>query len=157
VPSSLPFGAPPFDLIHDDDYAQAIDEGMRRHLREVAAIAGQTERPTFDNTFAALERSGQLLTRVLRVFAAVTSANTNERLQAIQTDEAPRLAEPSDAIYLDDALFARVRDVYDRREALSLSAEQRRLVERYHLDFVRAGARLAPNDKERLRELNREE
>ncbi|HEV8448713.1 MAG TPA: M3 family metallopeptidase [Gemmatimonadaceae bacterium] len=157
APSSLPFSAPPFDLIQDDDYAEAIEEGMRRHLREVAAIAGQTEAPSFDNTFAALERSGQLLTRVLRVFAAVTSANTNERLQAIQTDQAPKLAAHSDAIYLDDALFARVRDVYDRRDGLALNAEQRRLVERYHLDFVRSGARLSADDKARLRELNREE
>jgi peptidyl-dipeptidase Dcp len=157
APSSLPFAAPPFDLIRDDDYAQAIEEGMRRHLSEVAAIAGQSEPPTFDNTFAALERSGQLLTRVLRVFAAVTSANTNERLQAIQAEEAPKLAAHSDAIYLDDVLFARVRAVYDGRDSLALSAEQHRLVERYHLDFVRAGARLAAEDKERLRELNREE
>jgi len=130
---------------------------MSRQLHEVAEIVGQSEAPTFDNTFAALERSGQLLTRVLRVFAAVTSANTNERLQAIQADEAPRLAEHSDSIYLDDGLFARVRDVYDRRDALDLTPEQRRLVERYHLDFVRAGARLAAPAKARLRELNREE
>lgn len=157
APSSLPFGAPRFDLIYDDDYARAIEEGMTRQLREVAEIVAQSEAPTFENTFAALERSGQLLTRVLRVFAAVTSANTNERLQAIQADEAPRLAEHSDSIYLDDGLFARVRDVYDRRDALALTPEQRRLVERYHLDFVRAGARLAAPEKARLRELNREE
>ncbi len=130
---------------------------MTRQLREVAEIVGQSEPPTFDNTFAALERSGQLLTRVLRVFAAVTSANTNDRLQAVQADKAPRLAEHSDSIYLDDGLFARVRNVYDRRDALALTPEQRRLVERYHLDFVRAGARLASPAKARLRELNREE
>ena len=157
APSSLPFGAPRFDLIRDEDYAPAIEEGMTRQLREVGEIVAQSEPPTFDNTFAALERSGQLLTRVLRVFAAVTSANTNERLQAIQADEAPRLAEHSDSIYLDDGLFARVRDVYDRRDTVALTPEQRRLVERYHLDFVRAGARLAAPDKARLRELNREE
>jgi peptidyl-dipeptidase Dcp len=156
-PSSLPFSAPRFDLIRDEDFAPAIEEGMRRQLREVADIVAQSEAPSFDNTFAALERSGQLLTGVLRAFALVTAANTNERLQAIQAEEAPKLAAHSDAIYLDDALFDRVRDVHDRRDALALTPEQRRLVERYHLDFVRAGARLAAGEKARLRELNREE
>jgi peptidyl-dipeptidase Dcp len=156
-PSSLPFAAPRFDLIRDEHYAPAIEEGMRRQLQEVADIVARGDVPTFDNTFAALERSGQLLTRVLRVFNATTAANTNDRLQAIQVEQAPKLAAHTDAIYLDDALFHRVRDVYDRRDALDLAPEQRRLVERYHLDFVRAGARLGANDKARLRELNREE
>lgn len=156
-PSPLAFSAPPFDRIRDDDYVAAIEEGMRRQLDEVRKIAERDGPPTFDNTFAALERTGALLTRVLRVFAGVTSANTNDRLQAVQTEQAPKLAAHSDAIYLDDALFDRVRDVYDRRHALALTPEQLRLVERYHLDFVRAGARLAPEEKERLRELNREE
>jgi peptidyl-dipeptidase Dcp len=156
-PSTLLLGAPRFDLIRDEHFAPAIDEGMDRQLSEAAAVTSQDEAPTFDNTIAALERSGQLLTRVLRVFSAITAANTNERLQAVQTEEAPRLAAHADAIYLDDALFARVRDVYDRRDALDLTPEQRRLVERYHLDFVRAGARLGASDKTRLRELNREE
>lgn len=156
-PSPLAFSAPPFDRIRDDDYVAAIEEGMRRQLDEVRKIAERDGPPTFDNTFAALERTGALLTRVLRVFAGVTSANTNDRLQAVQTEQAPKLAAHSDAIYLDDALFDRVRDVYDRRHALALTPEQLRLVERYHLDFVRAGARLVPEEKERLRELNREE
>ncbi len=157
TPSPLPFGAPRFDLIRDEDYAPAIEEGMYRHLCEVRQITAQNEAPTFDNTLAALERSGQLLTRVLRVFSAITAANTNDELQAIQTEQAPKLAAHSDAIYLDDALFARVRDVHERRDALDLTPEQHRLVERYHLDFVRAGARLGAADKTRLRELNREE
>ena len=156
-PSVLPLGAPPFDLIHDEDYAAAIEEGINRHLSEVASIVAQPDAPTFDNTLAALERSGQLLTRVMHVFGAITAANTNDRLQAIQTEQAPKLAAHADAIYLDDALFERVRDVFDRRDALALSSEQRRLVERYHLDFVRAGARLAAPEKSRLRELNQEE
>jgi peptidyl-dipeptidase Dcp len=157
APSPLHFGAPQFDLIRDEHYAPAIEEGMQCQLLEVEAIAANAESPTFDNTMAALERSGQLLTRVLRVFGGITAANTNDRLQAIQTEQAPKLAAHADAIYLDDALFDRVRDIYDRRDALGLTPEQHRLVERYHLDFVRAGARLAPEDKSRLRELNREE
>ncbi|HXT17971.1 MAG TPA: M3 family metallopeptidase [Gemmatimonadaceae bacterium] len=155
--STLPFGAPPFDRIRDSDYEPAIEEGMRRQLREVDAIVHDTAPPTFDNTLAALERSGDLLTRALKVFGAITSANTNDTLQAVQTRTAPHLAAHSDAIYLNDKLFARVRCLYDSRDTLGLDAEQRRLVERYHTDFVRAGARLPEADKAHLRLLNLEE
>jgi peptidyl-dipeptidase Dcp len=156
-PSTLLFGAPPFDRIHDSDYQPAIEEGMRRHLAEVDAIADQAAPPTFDNTIVALEKSGELLTRVLKVFGGVTGANTNDVLQKIQSDEAPKLAAHTDAIFLNDALFRRVQSIYDRREQLGLSAEQRYLVERYHLEFERAGARLSEADKSRLRALNQEE
>jgi peptidyl-dipeptidase Dcp len=156
-PSALPFGAPPFDRIHDQDYEPAIEEGMRRHLAEVDAIANQPATPTFDNTIVALERSGELLTRVLKAFGGVTSANTNDTLQAVQTEESPKLAAHSDAIFLNDKLFQRVRQIYDRRAQLNLSPEQKYLVERYHLDFVRAGANLSEPDKTHLRALNQEE
>jgi peptidyl-dipeptidase Dcp len=156
-PSALPFAAPPFDRIRDDDYLPAIDAGMRQHLAEVERIAGQREAPTFENTLVAIERSGQLLTRALKTLGVVAGANTNDTLQAVQRDLAPRLAAHSDAILLNDRLFARVRDLYDRRALLTLTPEQRRLVERYHLDFVRAGARLSEADKSRLRALNQEE
>jgi peptidyl-dipeptidase Dcp len=156
-PSALPFGAPPFDRIHDTDYQPAIEEGMRRHLAEVDAIADQTAAPTFDNTIVPLERSGELLTRVLKVFGGVTGANTNDLLQKVQSDEAPKLAAHSDAIFLNDKLFRRVQSIYERRDQIGLSAEQRYLVERYHLDFERAGARLSDADKVRLRALNQEE
>jgi peptidyl-dipeptidase Dcp len=130
---------------------------MRRHLDEVDAIANQTAAPTFENTIVALERSGALLTRVLKTFAGETSANTNDTLQAVQTEESPKLAAHSDAIFLDDKLFQRVRQIYDHRAQLGLSPEQTYLVERYHLDFVRAGANLSEADKTRLRALNQEE
>jgi peptidyl-dipeptidase Dcp len=155
--STLPFGAPPLDRIRDDDFAPAIEEGMRRQLREVDAIAEQADAPTFENTIVALERSGEMLTRVLKVFGAVTAANTNDALQQIQSDEAPRLAAHNDAILLNDTLFQRVRTIYDAREQLGLSPEQRHLVERYHLEFVRAGAELPESDKTRLRAINQEE
>src|SRR5215467_7653870 len=87
--SALPYGAPPLDRIRDEDFAPAIEEGMRRQLSEVDAIATQQDAPTFENTIVALERSGALLTRALKVFGAVTSANTNDALQQIQIDEAP--------------------------------------------------------------------
>ncbi|HEV8497713.1 MAG TPA: hypothetical protein VGQ56_12660, partial [Gemmatimonadaceae bacterium] len=156
-PSDLPFEAPRFDRIHDEDYAAAIEEGMRQHIAEVEAIANQATPPTFENTIVALERSGDLLTRVLKTFGGVTSANTNDTLQGIQTEESPKLAAHSDAIFLNDKLFQRVRQIYDRRAQLNFSPEQKYLVERYHLDFVRAGANLSEPDKTRLRALNQEE
>jgi peptidyl-dipeptidase Dcp len=155
--SPLPFGTPPFDRIRDEDYLPAIEAGMRQQLTEVEQIASQPAAPTFENTLVALERSGQLLTRALKTFGAVTGANTNDTLQAARRDLAPRLAAHSDAILLNDRLFARVRELYDRRDGLALGPEQQRLVERYHLDFVRAGARLSEPDKARLRALNQEE
>jgi peptidyl-dipeptidase Dcp len=157
APSTLPFGAPPFDRIHNADYEPAIDEGMRQQLGEVAAISAQSAPPTFDNTILPLERSGQLLTRVMKAFNGVTSANTNDTLQQVQSDEAPKLAAHYDAIFLDDALFRRVSRVYDKREQLGLTPEQKFLVERYHLDFVRAGAQLSEADKTKLRAMNQEE
>ena len=156
-PSPLPFGTPPFDRIRDEDYLPAIEAGMRQQLTEVEQIASQPAAPTFENTLVALERSGQLLTRALKTFGAVTGANTNDTLQAARRDLAPRLAAHSDAILLNDRLFVRVRELYDRRDGLALGPEQQRLVERYHLDFVRAGARLSEPDKARLRALNQEE
>src|SRR6476661_3700823 len=155
--SKLPFGAPPLDRIRDEHFAPAIEEGMRRQLREVDAITEREDAPTFANTIVALEQSGELLTRVLKTFGAVTSANTNDTLQQIQTDQAPKLAAHSDAILLNETLFRRVRAIYERREELALTPEQHHLVERYHLEFIRAGAQLPEEDKARLRALNREE
>src|SRR5512142_815637 len=156
-PSPLPFRAPLFDRIRDEHYGPALEEGIRRHLVEVEAIAHQEAAPTFENTLVPLERSGQLLSRVVRVFDAITSANTNELLQEVQAETAPKRAAHYDAIYLDDALFARVDTIFRQRAALGLTPEQRYLVERYHDEFVRAGARLSPADKTRLRALNEEE
>jgi peptidyl-dipeptidase Dcp len=155
--STLLDQAPPFDRIHDADYQPALEEGMRRQLAEVAAIAADTVAPTFDNTIVALERSGVLLSRVSKVFGAVTQANTDDTLQRVQTEEAPRLAAHFDAIHLNDTLFRRIASLYDRRADLGLDSVQRFLVERYYRDFVRAGALLSDSDKVRLRALNREE
>jgi peptidyl-dipeptidase Dcp len=157
IPSTLPYQAPRFDLIRDEDYQPALEAGMRQQLAEVEAIANQTAAPTFENTLVALERSGQLLTRVSKVFGAVTQANTDSTLERVQTEEAPKLAAHNDAIYLNPRLFQRVKSLYDRRAQLGLTPEQTRLVERYHQIFVRAGANLSEADKARMRELNREE
>src|SRR6184192_1894790 len=155
--SPLLYQAPPFDRIHDADYQPALEEGMRQQLVEVARIAADSAAPSFDNTIVALERSGALLTRAFKVFNAMTQANTDDTLQRVQTEEAPRLAAHLDAIHLNDTLFRRVRSVYDRRADVGLDSVQTFLVERYYRDFVRAGALLAPADKARLRRLNQEE
>jgi peptidyl-dipeptidase Dcp len=155
--SSLPFGVPPFDKIRDEHYQPAIEEGMRQHLAEVEAIANQKDEPTFDNTVVALERSGDLLNRVLRAFGAVTAANTNDTLQDIQTEQAPKLAAHHDAVFLNASLFRRVRSIYERRCEMNLDDEQRYLVERLHLDFERSGALLSDEDKAKFTALNQEE
>jgi peptidyl-dipeptidase Dcp len=157
APSALPYGAPPFDRIQDSHYQPAIEEGMRRHLDEVSLIAEHESPATFDNTIIALELSGELLTRALKAFGGITGANTNDTLQAVQSELAPRLAAHSDAVYLNERLYERVSDVYEQRSEIALSPEQHMLVERYHLDFVRSGARLSEGDKSRLRALNQEE
>jgi peptidyl-dipeptidase Dcp len=157
APSPLFDQAPPFDRIHDADFQPAIDEGMRRQLAEVAAIARDSAVPTFDNTILALERSGTLLHRAAKVFFALTQANADDTLQQVQETEAPRLAAHADAIFLNDTLFRRIKSVYDRRATLALDSIQQFLVRRYYKDFVRAGALLSDSDKAKLRALNQEE
>jgi peptidyl-dipeptidase Dcp len=157
APSTLPYQAPDFTKIHDSDYEPAFIAGMAQNIAEVDAIANQTSAPTFDNTILELEKSGALLTRVAKVFNAITGANTNDSLQAIQERVAPKLAAHSDAIFLNDKLYQRVKSIYDRRDALGLNQQQKALVEYYNRNFVRAGANLAEADKAKLRELNQEE
>ncbi|WP_024891000.1 peptidyl-dipeptidase Dcp [Luteimonas huabeiensis] len=155
--STLPFQAPPFDKLKDADYQPAIEEGMKQHLAEVRQIADNPEPATFENTIEALERSGALLTRAAGVFFALTSANTNETLQAAEEALAPKLAEHSDEIHLDPKLFARVKAVHDQRDGLGLTPEQITLVEHTYRNFERAGALLSDADKAELRKLNAEE
>jgi peptidyl-dipeptidase Dcp len=155
--STLPFHAPPFDRIHDADYEPAMDAGMAEQLREMDAIANDPAKPTFANTFVAMERSGQLLQRVMHVFSGVAGANTNPALQKVQQDEAPRLAAHADAIHLNAKLFDRVKAVYLQRSQLQLQPEQLRLVEVTYERFVHAGANLSDADKAKLKQLNKEE
>ncbi|MDQ3817652.1 MAG: peptidyl-dipeptidase Dcp [Acidobacteriota bacterium] len=157
VESSLPFQAPPFDKIKDSDYQPALEEGMRRELIEVEAIADNKEAPTFENTIVAMERMGDLLSRVSSVFFGLAQANTNPTIQKVQSEEAPKLAAHSDKIYLNPKLFARVKAIYDQRDKLSLDAEAKYLVERYYRTFVRAGALLSDADKAKLSAINQEQ
>ncbi len=149
--NSLPFQAPRFDLIKEDDFQPAIDEGMKQQLAEVGSIIADPAAPTFENTLVALEKSGALLTRVLPAFSALTGANTSETLQRVQEYEAPRLAAHDDAIHLDARLFARIEAVYNQRESLELDGESRHLLVWYYDEFVRKGARLAEHDKAALK------
>jgi peptidyl-dipeptidase Dcp len=155
--STLPFQCPPFDRIADEHYRPAIDEGMRRQLIEIEAIAADPEPPTFANTIEAIERSGALLTRVSKVFFGLASANGSPEIRRIRADVAPLVAAHRDAIHLNAALFARVEALYARRGDLGLDREAEYLVERTYRRFVRAGAKLSADDQAALRALNREE
>jgi len=155
--STLAFQAPPFDKIKDADYQPAIEAGMHAQLAEMNTIAAQKDAPTFANTIEAMERTGQLLSRVGASFGMVTGANTNDALQKTQESLAPKLAEHQDAIYLNDKLYQRVKKIYDARQSSGLDAEQIHLTERYYQNFVRAGAQLGEADKTKLRALNKEE
>ena len=155
APSNLPYQAPRFDIIKDADYQPAFERGMRQQLAEMEAIAGNKAEPTFENTIVAMERSGRMLERVNNAFFGVVQANTNPALDKVQTAEAPKLAAHTDAIYLNEKLFARVKALYDRRAELKLDPEALQVLTLYYRQFVHAGANLAPKDKERLKEINK--
>ncbi|WP_229726718.1 peptidyl-dipeptidase Dcp [Sphingomonas alpina] len=152
--STLPYQAPDFRKIKTSDYLPAFAQGMKQQLVEIAIIANNPAAPTFDNTIAALERSGQMLGRVSQVFSALSSADTNDALQAIDTEISPKLTAHSDAIYLNARLFARVKALYDQKATLTLTQEQAQLLEVDYQQFVRAGAQLSAADQTSLRALN---
>ena len=156
APSTLPFQAPPFDKIKDDDYQPAMEAGMAAERKEIDAIANNPAPPTFDNTIVAMEKSGQLLRRVQAAFFAVSAANTNPALQKIRSIEAPKLAAHQDAIHLDAKLFQRVETIYKERASLKLNPESLRLVEHTYDQFVHAGANLSEADKTEMKKLNEE-
>jgi peptidyl-dipeptidase Dcp len=152
--STLPFRYPAFDKIQDKHYLPAFNAGMREDLREFNAIANNPQEPTFDNTIVAMERSGQLLTRVNAVFYSLLSANTNDRMDKIDSQMSPRQAAHADAKYLNKKMYQRVKALFDKRASLGLDAESLYLLERYHKDFVRAGAQLSDADKKKLKAYN---
>jgi peptidyl-dipeptidase Dcp len=156
APSTLPFQAPPFDKIKDEDFQPAIEAGMAQQQAEIQTIANNPDAPTLDNTIVAMEKSGQLLDRVKAAFDGVTGANTNPTLQRTKTIEAPKLAAHQDFIYLNTKLFERISVIYKQRASLRLDPESLRLVERYYEKFVHAGANLSDADKTELRKLNEE-
>ncbi|MFH9247358.1 M3 family metallopeptidase [Streptomyces lydicus] len=155
-PSDLPYALPPFARIRHEHYLPAFERGMAEQREEIAAIGSRTAPPTFENTVEALERSGAVLGRVSRVFFNKAGSDTDDALQALEAELAPRLAAHDDALLLDPALFARLDALYEAREDLALDPEQVRVLERHHTLRVRAGARLAADQQRRLRELNAE-
>jgi peptidyl-dipeptidase Dcp len=152
--STLPLQAPDFARIKDSDYQPAIDQGMAIQIKEVDAIAGNSAAPTFENTIAAVEKSGAMLTRVSKVFFALTQANTNEVLQRVRADEAPKLSAHHDAIFMNAKLFARVETLWNARATLNLGPEEATLLEVYYHNFVSSGAKLNDAGKTRLAEIN---
>jgi len=156
APSTLPFQAPPFDKIKDEDYQSAIEAGMAQEQAEIQGIADNPAAPTFENTIVAMEKGGRLLDRVMAAFNGVTGANTNPTLQSVETIETPKLAAHEDFIYLNTKLFARIAAIHQQRASLKLDPESLRLVERYYDRFVHAGANLSEADKTELKKLNQE-
>ncbi|MEO7311432.1 MAG: peptidyl-dipeptidase Dcp [Chitinophagaceae bacterium] len=155
--SRLPYQAPPFDKITNADYKPALEAGITQQMAEIGKIADNTAAPTFENTVVAMEKTGQLLTRVNNVFNMVTGANTNPELQDLQEAIAPQLASLKDAIFLNTKLFKRFETVYNNCMKLKLDAESKRLVEVYYQAFLLAGAKLSEDDKTKMKDLNGEE
>jgi peptidyl-dipeptidase Dcp len=155
-PSTLPYQAPPFDRISDADYRPALEQAMAEKRAEVQQIAENPDAPSFENTYEALEKCGLMLRRVENVFGAMTSANTNATLQALDEEMSPRLAALNDEIRLNSKLFARLDSVYQQRESLELPAEALRLVEVVWQTFQLAGASLSDDQKTALKALNQQ-
>ena len=156
VESPLYLRYPPFDLVDDSHYLPAFEAGMAEQLAEIDAIANRVEAPTVDNTLVPLELSGQILNRVANVFFGLISAHTNDAMNEIEAEIAPRLAAHQDQILLNGELFTRVKTLYGNRASLDLDPQTLRLVEETHRDFVRAGAELSEQRQETLRAINTE-
>jgi len=152
--STLPFEAPDFNSIENRHFMPAFERGMEEQLSEIDSIATQDSEPTFENTIVAMELTGDLLTRVQRVFYNLTSAHTNDEIQNIQSELAPKLAAHSDNIYLNRDLFNRVETLYQNIEQLELDDESKKLLSDTYRDFVRAGAKLTEEQQSRMRQVN---
>ncbi|HED3063877.1 TPA: peptidyl-dipeptidase Dcp [Kluyvera ascorbata] len=154
--STLPYQAPQFDAINDSHYRPAFDEALKRKRQEIADIANNPAAATFDNTFVALEKSGEMLSRVNAVFFAMAASHSNDEIQRLDEAFSAELAGLANDIYLNDALFARIESVWQQRDSLGLDAESLRLVEVVYQRFIQAGAKLGPVEKAELKTLNTE-
>jgi peptidyl-dipeptidase Dcp len=154
--STLEYELPPFAQIKEEHYLPAFYEGCAEQLAEVQAILDTPGAATFENTIVALEKSGQYLMRMLLVFYNKSSSDTNDALDAIEEEIAPKLAAHQDSISLNPALFKRIKDLYEARESLGLNSEDAWLLERYYKDLIHAGAHLTDSQRARLKELNEE-
>ncbi len=147
---STPFGLPPFENIAPEHYRPAFDHALAEQQAQIAEIAANAQSPSFANTIEALERSGRTLKKVGGVFFNLAGSHTNDAIQAIEREMAPILAKHRNSIFMNEALYRRVAALYDKRESLGLNPEQMRVLDRYHTIFVRAGAKLGPEEKKRL-------
>ncbi|HUH48630.1 MAG TPA: peptidase M3, partial [Mycoplana sp.] len=147
-------GLPRFDLVSDDAFAEGFDVAMASHEAEIEAIAGSPEAPTFDNTVVALEIAGDALSRVSALFWSRAGANTNETIQALEREIAPKMARHYSKIGNNAELFARIDALWEGRDALGLTVEQTRVLERHWKGFVKSGAKLAKPEQERLAAIN---
>lgn len=154
--STLPYQAPPFDKINDDHYRPAFDEALKRKRQEIADIAQNAAVATFDNTVVALEKSGEMLSRVTAVFFAMAASHSNDVIQHLDEAFSAELAGLANDIYLNDALFSRVKAVWEQRDTLGLDAESHRLLEVIYQRFILAGAMLGAEQKAELKKLNTE-
>jgi len=153
---NTPFGVPPFDLIKNEHYVPAFEEGIKQQQAEIAAITSNTEAPTIENTLLALENSGLLLQQVSAVFYNLHDAHTNEEMDRIALEIAPKLSENQDNIYLNSVLFERIKQLWNSKSSLGLDAETERLLDQTYQSFVRGGAQLNETERNRLREINKE-
>jgi peptidyl-dipeptidase Dcp len=149
-----PFNVPPFDKIESRHFIPAYEHAMQKHNKEIDAIAGNRQAPTYENTISALDYSGNLLEEVSLIFSNLNSAHTNDELQEIAREMTPRLSAHYSNISLNQDLFARIEKVYNQRENLSLNSEQKKLLEETYKSFVRGGAALKGQDRERLRQID---
>lgn len=153
---NTPFGTPPFNEIKSEHFLPAIEEGIKLEKAEIDEIVNNPEEPTFQNTIAAFEKSGEFISKVNRIFGMLNGANTNKELQAISRQTTPMLSKHSDDINLNEKLFERIKTLYDKKETLDLNPEEAKVLELHYLGFVRSGANLDAAGKEELRKLNEE-
>jgi len=146
---ATPYALPPFALVRAEHFLSAFAAALAEHRSEIEALAAATDAPTFSNTLVTFDRSGRLFARVRELFFNLAAAETSPALQKVELEIAPKLAVHNSAIYMNAALFARINAIHSQADALGLSLEQRRLLDRVHLDFVRAGANLADAAKSR--------
>ena len=152
--STLVYGYPHFDKIKNSHYLPAFEKGMKEHINQINEIIKQQEKPNFENTIIKLEKSGELLNRVSYVFYSMSWANTNDSLESIRTAIAPQLSAHNDEILLNEKLFNRVENIFKNKENLTLDSESLRLLEETYKSFIRSGAKLSVDDKEKLKQIN---
>ncbi|MDR0537558.1 MAG: M3 family metallopeptidase [Tannerellaceae bacterium] len=153
---STPFAVPPFDKIKVSDYKPAIMQGLKEGEEDINAIISQSEEPTFENTIVALDDAGHLLSATMSIFSSQNSANTNDEMDAISREISPLMSQYRDNISMNQKLFERVKNIYEKKNSLGLNKEQAKLLEETYKRFVRGGANLSPEEQAKLRDINKQ-